>query len=583
MPTFFVSSLIFFSAWVLYICTASSGGYGLDGGEFVAQGIELGISHPPGHPLQGLWGYAWSLLPFGPLAFRITMGCAAATAFSAVLLYRSGFWLHRAICGDAPEPRAVLTGITLAAAVLCPGVWFQAIRPEVYALQGCISAALFERLLCAAHLSQLSPQDSSHSSEQKCLIQAVLFAGIGLCNHHFSVVIVWPILLAMTWPALSRGIRPWAILTLCGAAAGTIYGYMLLRSGTIINFVRIRSLGDLFFTVSAKVFQKNAGHVVPEPWMDRIFDVLTIFIDNFYFTGLVLVLLGLYVAWRAVIAENKPKDIPLLFTLGVTLPMLGRVLLGFNRSNPDAHGYLLLSFFSIAGLIAGVIARLPHVIGSIFAVGFILHQLMLPKIDALPLSLRAFHDAETIATRQLSQLPNDTRLILYQPNSIFRLWGFQAEEMQRPDVEIIDTPFLGYPNRKQWLASVDLSFLQQTPTFGGKPWACEMDPRVDQTLFPDLQPLSGFIYWPSAMRVDSKMSDPEDSEWSDTQTYLMWNYYMRAIWAAAIGRFDIAQQAIHACRRIQPKASHVIVFSQALDDAQRRGVKRLDISPFIAF
>ncbi|MFI5309315.1 MAG: protein O-mannosyl-transferase family, partial [Polyangiales bacterium] len=61
---------------VVYLLTASGGGYWLDGGEFVEAAVNLDIAHPPGHPLTGLYGKAWTLLPLGSLAFRMALGQA---------------------------------------------------------------------------------------------------------------------------------------------------------------------------------------------------------------------------------------------------------------------------------------------------------------------------------------------------------------------------------------------------------------------------------------------------------------------------------------------------------------------------
>ena len=60
-------------AFGYYVAAAAAGPYWLDSSEFAAQAFGLGISHPPGHPLYGLLGKLFALLPVGPVAFVVLM------------------------------------------------------------------------------------------------------------------------------------------------------------------------------------------------------------------------------------------------------------------------------------------------------------------------------------------------------------------------------------------------------------------------------------------------------------------------------------------------------------------------------
>src|SRR4051794_21926389 len=83
--------------FVLYLVTSSGASYWLDAGEFVEASVQLDIAHPPGHPLTALYGKAFSLLPLGPVAFRIALGQAVAAALAAALLFRACIWTVRAM------------------------------------------------------------------------------------------------------------------------------------------------------------------------------------------------------------------------------------------------------------------------------------------------------------------------------------------------------------------------------------------------------------------------------------------------------------------------------------------------------
>ena len=73
----------------LYLATASAHDGWLDSGEFVAQAVALGVAHPPGHPLAALVGKLVTLLPLGPLPWRIAVVSAVCAAIAAGALFRA--------------------------------------------------------------------------------------------------------------------------------------------------------------------------------------------------------------------------------------------------------------------------------------------------------------------------------------------------------------------------------------------------------------------------------------------------------------------------------------------------------------
>src|SRR5262245_16109642 len=60
-----------------------------DSGELVAAVYLLGIPHPTGYPLYTLLGKLWTLLiPFGSIAYRMSLFSAACAAGACAVLYR---------------------------------------------------------------------------------------------------------------------------------------------------------------------------------------------------------------------------------------------------------------------------------------------------------------------------------------------------------------------------------------------------------------------------------------------------------------------------------------------------------------
>jgi hypothetical protein len=133
-------------ALALYLRTVAPDVLVGDSGEFQFTGPILGIPHPTGYPLYTLLGKLWSLLPVGPVAYRINLSSAvymaAAAGILAAIVWRALGWL-----APAPEPRAgpLLRALgALAAGGLFAAsatVWAQALVARAYALNALLVAA----------------------------------------------------------------------------------------------------------------------------------------------------------------------------------------------------------------------------------------------------------------------------------------------------------------------------------------------------------------------------------------------------------------------------------------------------------
>jgi len=142
------------------------GPYWLDSSEFAAAAFELGIAHPPGHPLEMLVGKALALVPLGSVALRVGLASALCGAAAAALVALAGAEAARRVGTAIAELGKATAGARGAAAAGAPGVAplgagpsaiigliagllyclghaavLQAIRPEVYALHALLVAA----------------------------------------------------------------------------------------------------------------------------------------------------------------------------------------------------------------------------------------------------------------------------------------------------------------------------------------------------------------------------------------------------------------------------------------------------------
>src|SRR5262245_17171143 len=60
-----------------------------DPGDFLTTAATLGVAHPPGYPLLVLLGHVFSLVPVGPLPFRINLVSAVSHAIAVALVFSS--------------------------------------------------------------------------------------------------------------------------------------------------------------------------------------------------------------------------------------------------------------------------------------------------------------------------------------------------------------------------------------------------------------------------------------------------------------------------------------------------------------
>jgi len=188
---------------------------GGDSGEFIIATHTFGVPHPSGYPLFILLSKPFAWLPFGSLAWRINAFSAVCDAAAVFLLAVTvGAWTRNAWA-------AVLAGGLFA---FSPTVWLHATGAEVFPLNNLL-VALFLYLAMRAWR-----QGNARS------VYAVTFVfGLGLSNHHTSVLTGGVVLAALLWHTRTEWLgRPRRLLTLatCVAAGLLPYLYLPLASAT---------------------------------------------------------------------------------------------------------------------------------------------------------------------------------------------------------------------------------------------------------------------------------------------------------------------------------------------------------------
>jgi hypothetical protein len=479
---------------VAFACGATDSMGLYDAPELASSGALLGVTHPPGHPLFVVLAALSAMVPVGPLAMRVSLLCGLLGAVAARATYAVALELARAAMRPAegdedPLAERLAPVLALGAALtgaLGPAVFRQTTRAEVYAL----AIALGALLLAAV---------TARRPDAWRARLAVLLLGLGGANHTFIAVTTAPVALMAVIQRM-RGVdhrsrlRALAAWVPIGLLALLPYALLPLRARSPASLIRVRTAGDMFWTVSAKAFQRNVGSFAPEPWGVRLADLVDVLGGSVSAPGLLAAVAGALILLRRKDLDAVTARSLRALLLALALPSAARVALGFISGNPDAAGYLGVSALALGALTAAFTATAwraireapPHPEGPTPGARAGLKVLLVALPAALPLWLlpQSFdataadrgHVAEAVASALLDPLPPRAVLVLYQPDMVFRARYATLVEGERPDVTVVAAPFLSYPGATNSLLARDPELLPLVRDFlaHGAPQVAEL-------------------------------------------------------------------------------------------------------------
>ena len=585
-----------------YLATASSDGFWLDAGTFVAQGRDFGISHPPGHPLFGILASTAALLPLGSLPFRVALVSAMTVGVACAFFQRSARRTFDRLQLLPTLSLAISVGATWLVASTA-GWWIQAVRPEVYGLQAALVLFIADR---ATALEARSP-----SRDLRPLYGAALALGLALANHHFLALLVLP----ATAPTLARALMTGGRRALVRAAAFTLlglstYAYLPLRatSSAVVRLGEPDTLSRFWWVVSARAFHKNQGSGAPGALSERLGDVGTRLALDLHPLTLVCALGGLYVLLRI----RGARAIGLFWGLLLSVHVLARAWLGFVQHNPDASGYLMVAAGALSIMAAALVGVCLHAIGqrvpriaTVLAVVVMLVPLAYGWTEGRAVSLRRFADGQLFDDVLLHEVPPRSVLLAHDPQTVFRLYQSRALG-ERPDVQVVPMPLLSYPGMvsdlvehepslRALLRGLLLDGTLASPPLESlaslRPVFVEMDPRVDPNVYGALVPAGHYhrVLADGATEADvadeEKVSAPRldrlrrrlgDMPVAETRHRIVWQRFVHALFLAGIGQREAARAHLSAAAEISPEDPTLIALYRALET----GEGPVDLAPF---
>ena len=399
-----------------------------DSGELVAAVATLGIPHPPGYPLYVLLGKLWTLLlPFGSVAFRMSLFSAFCAGLAVGLLYLA--------CRAVPIGRAA----SAAAAVLfaaSPSFWSQAGIQRVYALEACFVAGA--TLLALRWFAAIGAGGDRRAGDRR-FVAIALVCGLGATDHLFLAV--WGLAFLVFATLFDRGLlRRWRTLVAAAGAALaglSVYAFLPLRSRQEprLDWGNPETLHNFLAVVTRRDFWPRRWLSGPADLLPILRDFLASFATELTVVGVVFVLAGLVVGVR----RRLPVLLPVL-VIGADLAVMaahGSRTDLFVWYRYDIPAYLSAAVLAGVGLDALLELRLGRRLRAAIAAATLAGAALLVPVRWPRFDRSAYRIAEDYSRTLLAALPPGAHLAASDDNILFVLIYLHLVERVRPDVDLI--------------------------------------------------------------------------------------------------------------------------------------------------
>jgi hypothetical protein len=212
------AAAVFATVLAVYAATLYPTVPGGDAGELIVVAQHLAVAHPPGYPLWTMLAWLATLVPAGPVAWRVAwISAIPAAAAAAAIFWCVAVWLLPLVARPALAAAAGVLAAGLFA--FSPTAWLYAVGAEVFPLHSFFVAMLFALAL------------AWHRSRRPGVAMAIAFTtGLGLANHLTLVFYAAPIAAWLLWSGRRELATPaWLVRLAAAGLAGLIpYAYLWL-------------------------------------------------------------------------------------------------------------------------------------------------------------------------------------------------------------------------------------------------------------------------------------------------------------------------------------------------------------------
>jgi hypothetical protein len=411
--------------------------YFWDSAELAAAVAVKGIPHPPGFPLYLLLARLFSATMPSDIGRATSLFSSICASLAIGIFYLA---IQKIIAPWGITPRlAKLMGIGGGIGLLCTySLAAQATRAEVYSLN------LFLFMLSLYFAGDLFNTEINQQIKRRSLFLALFFIGLGLANHHLTMLLVLPaiIYIAISDKSANRDIL-FNILALILPLTIYIYLILIARQYPELNWGNPANLGNLLHVITGKGFKTplsafNLRHLGE----NYGFDLMLLYKQ----IGPILALLaaaGLVELYR----KNKKLMIFLMvcFLFNISSTIFSE---SYFYENLDLHGYLLISLacllvFSVFGLIKTAIwissKNREIIVAAIAIIAFTLPG----YANFQRASLAGNYSAKQMATVLADECSSDALVVTSSYNTYFILKAVQGVYGYRTDLRVVNVYLFG--------------------------------------------------------------------------------------------------------------------------------------------
>lgn len=435
-----VGATVTLAVLVLYARTAARDIVLGDSPELTGAAIALGVAHPPGYPVWTMLGHLFTLMPLGPLPFRVALLSAIAGAACTGVV----FAIARRASGSVWA--AAASALALA---LSPSVWTWSIVPEVFALNDLLAGLVILFVWCW------------HEAPERgwLLAAAALAGGLGMANQQ-TIVLIAPACLYLLWrrrEVLRR--RPCIFIAATAAFAAGLLPYAYLPWAASMrpawSWGDISSVGDLvdhvlrrgYGTTSLLGTSRFAGGT-PQTQLALL--------GSFTPVELILIALG---AWRGYRSARPFLSFALIaFAFaGPAFLLVSNVSVADEFARTILQRFFLLSHVVLAPLAAlGIVLVAEALTGALRRQQAVAVSAGLATFAAIAIGALSFagidastdRTARTYAEDLLASTPSGSLLLASGDPVVFPLGYLLTTEHARPDVTLAILPLM----RAEWYA-----------------------------------------------------------------------------------------------------------------------------------
>jgi len=418
-------SLSFLLGIVYTLCVAPSVHWE-DSGEFITTAKNLGIAHPPGHPLYIVLSHIFTLISsFKKTALAVNM---FSVFISSLTLFFFSVFLYLLLRNDDKTLFYPVLFSSLLLFAFSKTFWYYTEIAEVYSLHTLLSILLFISLfLFLKH------------GEKFILLFSYLF-GLSLTNN-ITIGFLFPaflIFIILEKRRLKKRLFFYSFLLFLLGISFYLFVPFRSKFHPVFNWGNAQTLKNFFSLILVKDFSR--GFLSLEYTEKTFVPFILNLLREIAFWGIVPLFLGFYKLFK------KEKNLFILFISSILFNICLSFLTG---RGPDFYAYFLPTIpllFILIGLgISYILDLLKGKRTLIFATLFIAFSLLSPILNHKENCRRRDYDAMNYGTALLDWLPANAILLTENTNDFFIL-TYLKEVERKNRIDIFYLPLF----REEW-------------------------------------------------------------------------------------------------------------------------------------